>query len=127
MGVVEPFDVVEDGHAGVVAGGEAGAVQEFGFRVAKNDSAGVVVGVASASHRDFYAGPFALGPGCRGVLAATVGLVDQPLGSAASDGHVQGVGYQGVVRSFRMDQPTTRLDQTSMTAARYKNPALVGI
>ena len=26
-----------------------------------------------------------------------------------------------------MDQPTTRRDQTSITAARYRNPALVGI
>ena len=33
----------------------------------------------------------------------------------------------GVAMSLRMDQPTTRRDQTSITAARYRNPALVGI
>ena len=32
----------------------------------------------------------------------------------------------GVVRSLRMDHPTTRLDQTSITTATYRNPALVG-
>ena len=31
MGVVETFDVVEDGGAGLVSGGEAGPVQEFGL------------------------------------------------------------------------------------------------
>ena len=31
MGVVEAFDVVEDGGSGLVPGGEAVPVQEFGF------------------------------------------------------------------------------------------------
>ena len=31
VGVVEPFDVVEDSGSGLVPGGEAGPVEEFGF------------------------------------------------------------------------------------------------
>ena len=39
-GVVEGFDVVEDGRAGLVPGGEAGPGQEFGLEDGvRNDSA----------------------------------------------------------------------------------------
>ena len=70
MGVVEAFDVVEDGGAGLVAGGGAGPVQEFGLEGGEERLGyGVVVGVASASHRHRDAGLLAAGPErSRGVL-----------------------------------------------------------
>ena len=70
MGVVEAFDVVEDGGAGLVAGGGVGPVQEFGLEGGEERLGYcVVVGVASASHRHRDAGLLAAGPERpRGVL-----------------------------------------------------------
>ena len=57
MGVVEAFDVVEDGGAGLVPVGEAGPVQEFGLEGGEERLGyRIVVRVASPSHRYCDAG-----------------------------------------------------------------------
>ena len=51
-GVVEAFDVVEDGGAGLVADGEAGPVEEFGLEGGEERLGyGVVVGIPNRSDR----------------------------------------------------------------------------
>ena len=63
MGVVEAFDVVEDGGAGLVAVGEAGLVQEFGLDGGEERLGDrVVIRVASPSHRYRDASLVAAGP-----------------------------------------------------------------
>ena len=81
MGVVEAFDVVEDGGSGLVPGGGAGPVQEFGLEGGEERLGyGVVVGVASASHRHRDAGLLAAGPERpRGVLTRFKGSLQQCL------------------------------------------------
>ena len=58
VGVVEPFDVLEDAYAGLDSGPEAGPVQEFGREAGEERLGdGVVIRVASPAHRYRDAGP----------------------------------------------------------------------
>jgi len=99
-GIVEGFDVIEDGQLGGSAGGEALAGGAFGFEGAPEAlDKGVVVAVAFATHA---AGQAGLGQRLAvlqgGVLHAAVGVVDELGGGAAMpEGLLQGGRAKGGV------------------------------
>jgi len=74
VGVVEPFEVVEDRGTGLVSGSEGGPVEEFGLEGGEERFGyGVVMGVASPSHRHRDAGGSASSPeGCGCALVNTL-------------------------------------------------------
>lgn len=128
MGVVEPFDVVEHRGSGLVPCGKVCLSRSSVSRVAKNDSA-TALSYASPLRPIDMAMP---APSHRATNAADVywlplsewwmTLSGRRVVMAMSRASVT----NGVAMSSRMDQPTTRRDQTSRTVARYRNPARVG-
>src|SRR6202171_1532668 len=90
MGIIPPFNEVEDCHAGLSLGLEAAAVEEFAFEGGKKTFAhGVVETVAHRAHRGAPACRLAaFAEGERGVLAALVGMVNHGGGAGPPRGHV---------------------------------------
>ena len=91
MGVIPPFDVLEDGPARFGLGREPVAVEEFAFERGE-EALGhrVVMAVADRAHRgDDAALAAALRERVRRVLAALVAVMDDLLGAAPRQRHVQ--------------------------------------
>ena len=91
MRVVPALDVAEDVPPGVAAVVEGRAVDEFAFEAGEEALGhGVVEAVTGLSHGGQYAGfAAALAAGQGGVLAVSIGVVDDSPRSSLVEGHLQ--------------------------------------
>src|SRR3954466_8184546 len=133
-GVVDSIDVTADGVCSLGPGLEDGAPDELGFqRLEERLHHGIVETVAPARPGN----PEAVRPELglirrRAILAASVGVVDQP-GGRASPGAGRrrasalrsAVSAKSVWRRSLTAPPTTRRAHRSMTTARYSQPSRV--
>src|SRR3954447_5247624 len=86
-GIVEPVDVAANSPVGLLAGVEDGPPEELGFQgLEEGLDHGVVIAIPLAGHRDQDAVLVELGLIIdRAILAATIGMMDQPCGRTAHD------------------------------------------
>ena len=128
LAVVEDFDVVEEGAGRLGTALKMGAVDEFFLeRAPEALHGGVVVAVASAAHarRDFPGGEM-LAVRLAGVLASSVGVVEQPrLGRTLFECHPQRVQRQVRLQVFA-HRPADHTPAAQVEHARQIQPALGG-
>ena len=92
MRIVPAFDELKNGRARFSRGAEAGAVQQFAFEGGKETfTQGIVKAITDRAHgRADASFAAAATKGKGGVLAAMIGMMDDILGTALLDGHLQG-------------------------------------
>ncbi len=128
MRIVPTFDELEDRHPRLSPSLEAVAVDELAFKRCEEALGhGVVIAIPHRTHRGAHTHlPAALAEGERGVLATLIGVMDERLGAALAQRHIERLEHELGRRGWAIDQPTTRRLKASTTTARYTNPAQVG-
>ena len=77
LGIIETFDVIEDGGAGLLVGGKCPAIDQFPFEgTPEAFHGGVVVAITRAAHGGDQACP------CEGVAIIGGGILDPAIGVA---------------------------------------------
>ncbi len=95
-GIVPSLDELEDGDACLGKGPEAAAVNQFAFQCREEALAErIVVAITDRSSRRADASAAtAVAEGDRGILRSLIGVMDDAIGSALPERHVEGIEHE---------------------------------